>query len=209
MTKLFCFLLLTLTLVSCKNDPTSNNSEKENAIEVKAEISSNEKNKPSTIFWNHLKSHCGNAYTGTLELPEEDEAFGGKKLVMHLRSCSENEIKIPFFVGDDKSRTWILTMNEGIISLKHDHRHEDGTEDDINFYGGTASNQGKADLQLFPADIRTQTLIPAAATNVWWITIDDTTFTYNLRRLGTERVFKVVMDLTKPIETPGAPWGWK
>ena len=104
---------------------------------------------PSEAFWNTLKSHCGKAYEGTLVLPEEDEAFGGKKLVMHVRSCDENEIKIPFYVGDDKSRTWILTINDGIISLKHDHRHEDGTEDDVNFYGGTSSNAGKADIQFF------------------------------------------------------------
>ena len=164
---------------------------------------------PSETFWNTLKSHCGKAYEGSLVLPEEDEAFGGKKLVMHLRACSDNEMKIPFYVGDDKSRTWILTMNEGIITLKHDHRHEDGTEDDINFYGGTASNTGKEDIQFFPADKHTQKMIPAAATNVWWITIDDKTFTYNLKRLGTDRIFKVVMDLTKPLPEPEAPWGWK
>jgi len=168
-----------------------------------------QENDTSTVFWNTLKSHCGNAYSGTLALPEEDEDFGGKKLVMHVRTCSENEIKIPFFVGDDKSRTWVLTMNDGIISLKHDHRHEDGTEHDVNFYGGTAANQGKAAIQMFPADVHTQEQIPAAATNAWWITIDEKTFTYNLRRMGTDRVFKVVMDLTKPIETPDAPWGWE
>jgi len=167
-----------------------------------------QENETSNSFWNTLKSHCGKAYEGRLEIPEEDEDFGGKKLVMHLKSCTENEIKIPFYVGDDKSRTWILSKKEGIISLKHDHRHEDGTEDDINFYGGTASNEGKANIQFFPADVHTQEMIPAAATNVWWITLDEKTFTYNLRRLGTDRVFKVVMDLTTPIATPDAPWGW-
>jgi hypothetical protein len=164
---------------------------------------------PAKTFWNSLQSHCGKAYEGSLALPEEDEDFGGKKLVMHVRSCSDSEIKIPFFVGDDKSRTWVLTYENDRISLKHDHRHEDGTEDKVNFYGGTASNEGKADLQFFPADSQTQKMIPAAASNVWWITIEASTFTYNLRRLGTDRVFKVVMDLTKPIETPDAPWGWK
>ena len=164
---------------------------------------------PSETFWEALKSHCGEAYEGKLVLPEEDEAFGGKKLVMHFRSCTDNEIKIPFYVGDDKSRTWILTNNEGIITLKHDHRHKDGSEDDINFYGGTSSNAGKEDIQFFPADVHTQKMIPAAATNVWWITIDEKSFTYNLKRLGTDRIFKVVMDLSKPIPEPEAPWGWK
>ena len=164
---------------------------------------------PAKTFWNSLQAHCGKAYEGSLALPEEDEDFGGKKLVMHVRSCSDTEIKIPFFVGDDKSRTWVLTYENDRISLKHDHRHEDGTEDDVNFYGGTASNAGKAGIQFFPADVHTQKMIPAAATNVWWITLEKGSFTYNLRRLGTDRVFKVVMDLTQPIETPSAPWGWK
>lgn len=164
---------------------------------------------PSELFWNTLQSHCGKAYEGSLALPEEDENFGGKRLIMHVKSCSDTEIKIPFFVGDDKSRTWILTKNNSILTLKHDHRHEDGSEDDINFYGGTASNAGKVDIQFFPADDATQKMIPGAATNVWWITLDDTTFTYNLRRLGTNRVFKVAMDLTKPIATPANPWGWQ
>ena len=164
---------------------------------------------PLDLFWNNLQTHCGKAYEGTLVLPEEDEVFGGKRLVMHVRSCSEDQIKIPFFVGEDRSRTWILTNSDGRLTLKHDHRHEDGSEDEVNFYGGTSSNAGKANIQFFPADVHTQQLIPAAATNVWWITIDDTSFTYNLKRLGTDRIFKVVMDLTKPITTPAAPWGWE
>jgi len=164
---------------------------------------------PAKQFWNAIKSHCDKAYEGHLVLPKDDKDFGGKKLVMHVRSCSDTVIKIPFFVGEDKSRTWILTYKNDRISLQHDHRHKDGTEDAINFYGGIATNTGQSGLQTFSADQRTQQMIPAASSNIWWITIDDTTFTYNLRRLGTDRVFKVVMDITKPIETPQAPWGWR
>ena len=175
---------------------------------IAANVSAQE-DSPATQFWNALQSHCNKAYEGSLALPKEDKDFGGKKLIMHVRSCSDTVIKIPFFVGEDKSRTWILTYQNDRISLQHDHRHKDGTEDDINFYGGITTNSGQAGIQTFSADERTQQMIPAASTNIWWITIDDTTFTYNLRRLGTERVFKVVMDLTKPIGTPEAPWGWK
>lgn len=164
---------------------------------------------PTKQFWKNLQSHCGKAYQGTLEIPEKDETFGGKTLTMHLRSCSDTMIKIPFYAGEDKSRTWILTYENDRISLKHDHRNKDGSEDEINFYGGTSTNEGKAGIQFFPADAHTQKMIPAAATNVWWITLDDSSFTYNLRRLGTDRVFRVVMDLTSPIDMPEAPWGWK
>ena len=164
---------------------------------------------PTDQFWNALQSHCGKAYEGSLAIPEEDEDFGGKRLVMHVRTCDENQIKIPFFVGEDRSRTWILTRKDGRILLQHDHRHEDGTEDEINFYGGITTNAGKADLQVFSADAHTQQILPAAASNVWWITINESTFTYNLRRLGTDRIFKVVMDISKPISIPETPWGWK
>lgn len=166
-------------------------------------------NTEANEFWNKLQTLCGKAFEGTLELPENDEDFGGKRLIMHVRSCEENVIKIPFFVGDDKSRTWVLTFENDRIELKHDHRHEDGSEDEITMYGGTTTNSGQATIQLFPADQHTKMLIPAASTNTWWITLDDNQFTYNLRRLGTERVFRVSFDLSKTIETPEAPWGWK
>jgi hypothetical protein len=160
-------------------------------------------------FWDNLQKHCGKAYEGMLALPKDDPAFGGKRLVMHVRSCSATEIKVPFFVGDDKSRTWIFTLKEGLITLKHDHRHEDGSEDEVTQYGGTASNSGSATMQVFPADQFTATLLPRAASNVWSVTLEETIFTYNLTRINNNSVFKVVMDLTKPIETPDAPWGWK
>jgi hypothetical protein len=160
-------------------------------------------------FWNTLQALCGKSFEGQLELPENDDDFGGKQLVMHVRSCEGNIIKIPFFVGEDKSRTWVLTFEDDRIQLKHDHRHEDGSEDDVNMYGGKTTNSGQATIQSFPADQHTKTIIPAASTNIWWITLDDNQFTYNLRRLGTERVFRVSFDLTKTIETPEAPWGWE
>ncbi len=168
-----------------------------------------QKENPTEQFWNKLQSHCNKAYEGVLELPKEDKDFGGKKLTMHIRSCTAKKIKIPFFVGEDRSRTWILSYKKNRISLKHDHRHKDGSEDAINFYGGITTNPGQAEIQIFSADERTQRMIPAASTNVWWITLNDSLFTYNLRRLGTERVFKVVMDITNPKSIPEAPWGWK
>jgi len=162
----------------------------------------------ANLFWNTLKTHCGQSFEGVLELPIDDEDFKGKRLIMHVKLCEDNRIKIPFFVGDDKSRTWILTLKDNRIELKHDHRHKDGTEDSITMYGGTSTNSGQETIQLFSADQHTKTIIPAASTNVWWITLDETTFTYNLRRLGTERVFRVTFDLTKTVETPEDPWGW-
>jgi hypothetical protein len=164
---------------------------------------------PVQKFWNNLTQLCGKSFEGYLETPENDPQFSGKQLFMNVRSCTKTQIKIPFIVGNDRSRTWVFTLNDNRITLKHDHRHEDGSEDKITQYGGTTTNTGTANIQVFPADVATTNLIPQAASNVWWVTLNDNTFTYNLRRLGTNRVFTVVMDLSKTIETPPAPWGWQ
>lgn len=160
-------------------------------------------------FWKNLKNLCGNSYEGTVIEAPENDSFRGNKLVMHVRSCEDNTIKIPFFVGEDKSRTWVLNLINDRIQLKHDHRHQDGTPDKVTQYGGTTSNVGLPNIQFFPADQETADLISYASTNVWWITLDETSFTYNLRRIGTDRLFTVRFDLTKPISTPSAPWGWE
>lgn len=168
-----------------------------------------QENNETDQFWASLQALCNTSYKGHLVVPENDPQFAGKELMMHVRSCSDTQIKIPFFVGEDRSRTWIFTKENNRITLQHDHRHEDGSEDAITMYGGTTTNAGQASLQLFPADTHTQKMIPAASSNVWWVTIDKNVFTYNLRRLGTDRLFTASFDLTTPVEKPEAPWGWK
>ena len=160
-------------------------------------------------FWENLQKQCGKSFEGKVTEGADNDTFRDKKLVMHIRNCDENTIRIPFFVSDDKSRTWVLTYKNNRIKLKHDHRHEDGSEDKVTQYGGTTTNSGSSALQFFPADQQTCNLLPTAAANVWWITLDETSFTYNLRRIGSDRLFTVKFDLTKTVPTPAAPWGWK
>ena len=163
----------------------------------------------SEKFWNQLQAHCEKAFEGEiLEGAVAGDGFTGEKLVMHVRSCGPNEIRIPFFVGENRSRTWVLRMNpDKTITLKHDHRHPDGSEEELTQYGGTSTNQGLDNLQMFPADAHTATILPPASANVWWFTISDTKLTYNLRRIGSDRFFSVSFDLGHPVETPEAPWG--
>jgi hypothetical protein len=161
-------------------------------------------------FWQQLKQHCGKTYEGTITSgATANDGFSGKRLVMHVLSCADGQLLIPFNVGDNRSRTWILTKLKDRIELKHDHRHEDGTNDAVTMYGGTTTNTGLPGIAVFPADQLTVKTIPAAATNVWWITINDTTFTYNLRRIGSDRLFTVTFDITKPVEKPLPSWGWE
>ena len=170
---------------------------------------SQEKSSPRQFFDN-LKKHAGKAYEGTVTSgAKEGHAFSGKRLVMHVRSCEKNRIRIPLFVGEDKSRTWVLTLENDRILLKHDHRQADGSDDKVTMYGGLASNTGTPNMQMFPADQFTCDLIDYGTFNVWWITINETSFTYNLHAIGKPRVLTVTFDLTKEIKAPSAPWGWK
>jgi hypothetical protein len=160
-------------------------------------------------FWNQLKSLQGKTFEGQLQNAPANDDFAGKRLIMHVLYSDNEKILIPFNVGENRSRTWIFTRKDGRIELKHDHRHEDGTSDEVTMYGGTSTNDGKPDMQVFPADEQTAQMLPHAYSNVWWVTVDSTTYTYNLRRMGTERFFSVSFDLTKELEKPEPSWGWE
>ena len=169
------------------------------------------------VFWRELQKLCGKAFRGSIAAdtsPSPD--FTGKAMVMHVRSCEADRIRIPFMVGENRSRTWVLTRKGDRIELKHDHRHEDGMADKVTMYGGITTNAGESTRQFFPADDETTRVVaapqgraPSAAANIWWIElVPGEFFTYNLRRLGGDRLFTVKFDLTKEIKAPPAPWGW-
>lgn len=176
---------------------------------INLSVFAQEKPSGAKVFWANLQALCGKSFEGTITEAPANDSFRGKKLTMHVKSCSNNKIRIPFVVGEDYSRTWILTFENDLITLKHDHRHEDGSEDKITQYGGTASNPGLENLQMFPADNFTCNLLGYACTNVWYLSLTNETFGYHLVRIGSDRKFSVQFDLQNPIENPNAPWGWE
>ncbi|HYC62221.1 MAG TPA: hypothetical protein VEK79_21905 [Thermoanaerobaculia bacterium] len=157
---------------------------------------------PGDALWNALQPLCGKTFEGRLVEGTEpsDAEIGAQKLVMHVRDCSATEIRIPFHVGENGSRTWVLMRTGKGLRLKHDHRHEDGTEDRITQYGGDTRATTLSRSVDFYADDYTARLIPTAATNIWTIAIDENgqTFTYALRREAQGRRFRVDFDLTSP-----------
>lgn len=161
-------------------------------------------------FWNTLASYQGKAFAGELlSVPADDAVFTGKKLTMHVKSCQPDRLRIPFVVGEDRSRTWVFTREATGILLKHDHRHKDGTPDEVTMYGGLTSHAGSDTMQVFPADAETVERRPATIGNVWWVElVPGSHFTYNLRRVHTERLVSVRFDLTQEVEVPADPWGW-
>ncbi|MBC8089520.1 MAG: hypothetical protein H7Z40_19825 [Phycisphaerae bacterium] len=164
---------------------------------------------PADEYLAALRKHCGRAFEGQLVDPQPaDSAMRGQRLVMHVRGCGDT-VRIPFHVGANRSRTWVFTRTAASVRLKHDHRHEDGSEDAVTQYGGDARAGGTASIMAFAADSFTSALLPAARTNVWTVQITPTQYVYELRREGTERRFRVEFDLTKPVAVPSAPWGSK
>ncbi|MFN3946237.1 MAG: hypothetical protein ACK4K7_15035 [Allosphingosinicella sp.] len=168
---------------------------------------------PQAQFMARLNALCGQAFEGRIASPpvEADAAFAGRRLVMHVRECSRDEVKIPFHVGEDRSRTWVITRTREGLRLKHDHRHEDGSEDALTQYGGDTADHGTARRQEFPADAFSREMfirqnIPQSVPNVWAMEVEPgRLFAYELRRPG--RFFRVDFDLTRPIAPPPAPWG--
>jgi len=160
-------------------------------------------------FWSNLRALCGRAFEGRLlDAPAGDTTFEGQRLVMHVRTCEADTIRIPFHVGDDRSRTWVLSRHRSGLRLKHDHRHGDGSEDEITQYGGDTTSEGTTERQEFHADADTARLIPAARTNVWAVEVyPGRAFAYALRREGTARRFRVEFDLGRAVDPPPAPWG--
>jgi hypothetical protein len=164
-------------------------------------------------FFNSLKSLCGKSFIGEVVVDNAPpSSFNTSKLVMHIRKCTDSELQIPFHVGNDASRTWIITKTGSGLSLKHDHRHKDGTSDVSTMYGGHTIDAGWPQVQNFPADQYSKELfvnlaMPQSISNSWQMYIYPEKFTYRLTRQGRE--FRVDFDLTQTIEQPVTPWGYK
>lgn len=183
---------------------------------------------PANRFVQRLQQLCGQAFAGRVVSTDAADAdMAGKRLVMHVRTCGPDEVRIPFHVGDNRSRTWVLRIDRIVLTsadrrsrsgeetgswlvLKHDHRHADGSPDVLTNYGGESFG-GSSTWHSFPADDFSKDLFrtkgnPASVANIWAMEIvRGRSFAYELRRPG--RFFRVEFDLTKPVALPPPPWG--
>lgn len=196
---------------------------------------------PQEAFWTALSSHCGpdgngRAYAGELVSEDERDAdWQGRAMIAHWAECSDDRIAIAFHTQDperadgwDRSRTWIVTRSgkaenggeDMRLTLKHDHRHDDGEPDAVTFYGGTTQTAGEQGAQDFPVDEESITLftregLDASLTNVWRLEVDpaggeNPRFTYQLTRRNDEtRLFRVSFDASQTVEPPPPAWGWE
>ena len=156
-------------------------------------------------FMANLNALCGQRFVGRVVTTDSADAdFASQRLLMHVRDCSADEVRIPFWVGEDRSRTWIISRNEeGGLTLKHDHRDPQGNPDGLHWYGGDTASAGTATRQDFPVDDFSIELFNAgnaavSTTNVWAVEVrSGRIYAYELRRAN--RHFRVEFDLTRPV----------
>lgn len=150
-------------------------------------------------LFDHLKELDGKTYTGRMAYPNDPGHDMNKPMEITVKVVSENEIHVPFKVGEDRSRTWILTRSKAGVQLKHDHRHPDGSPDELTNYGGLDTQQQLGTLLVFPADEETAQMLPEASTNVWTfrLTPDKSQLYYYLERDKKPR-FEAVFELGSP-----------
>lgn len=173
---------------------------------------------PVDAYWANLSAHCGQAFPGSLTLePEGDEMLEGDELlVVHFDVCNEDEIRLPFHIQQmdgewDRSRTWIFRPDgDGGIELRHDHRLEDGSEDDVTWYGGFTQDEGSATTQEFVVEAQHGVEEPEGPLRGWRIIIEPgERYVYGTIRDG-EWTWRVDFDLTEPTdEVPPPAWGYE
>ena len=199
-----------LATAACSVDPAPDSADAAGDAVAPATAGESTSSAEQDAFWAALQAHCGNAYRGRVSdaTPYYSSSLAGDA-VMHVMDCSEDRIHISFHLGENRSRNWLLTRKGGTIRLKHDHRHEDGTEDRVSQYGGDAPVPGLATRQIFPADAHTASILPDRADNFWFFDfVDDTTLQYGVHWPKHGHSVRFEFDLSTPIEPPPRPWGY-
>lgn len=195
---IFAICLIGFSIMGCG----SPDSEKEENLLISDEVEVLGSTEIQQQFLSNLRQLCGNTYLGEPVYPLDDpeHPFYDQPILVSFSVCEENRVHMPLQVGENTSRTWELTLSEEGLLLKHNHRHEDGTVEDLSMYGGWATDEGTEWNQFFPADEETAEMLPEAATNVWNMVIrpDEGIFEYILHRHGNLR-FHAVIDISEPI----------
>ena len=160
-------------------------------------------------FLANLAAHCGQAFAGeVVAAPDDDPYFvDDPPVILHFRECTPDEVKVPVFVGDDRSRTWIFSRTGGGVDLRHDHRYEDGTPEQSTFYGAFVAYPPVADSDPSPERHEFKTEDEASSVGGWVVEIlPGERFTYGTRRDG-QWGYRFDFDLSDPVPAPPDPWG--
>lgn len=153
-------------------------------------------------FFSNLSEQCGFMYSGSSTFPEDEEhPLVGTELRIEINDCSDTHVRMELIRdGDYWHGAWVVEKRDEGLHLYHDHLGDVRTTDDLgdedyHGYGGYADDSGGPLVQYFPADEVTAEMIPAAATNVWMISIlpDENQLIYYLERNEIPR-FRAVFE---------------
>ena len=137
-------------------------------------------------FFENLRALCGQTFGGrTILAPVRDKTFEPARLYMVVKDCNGDEIRIPFIVGEDASRTWVFQMRKEGLRFFHEHLRPDGTKHEPSGFGGNATTDGSPVFQSFP-DFDATAGTPVAKRRVWRLRLDTDhrLFVYYLDRGG-------------------------
>jgi len=137
-------------------------------------------------FFENLRAFCGQTFGGrTILAPVTDRTFEPARLYMVVKDCAGDEIRIPFIVGEDASRTWVFQMRKDGLKFFHEHLRPDGTEHEPSGFGGHATEDGSPVFQSFP-DFEATADTPRAKRRIWRLRLDieHGLFVYYLDRGG-------------------------
>lgn len=137
-------------------------------------------------FFENLRALCGQTFGGrTILAPVTDRTFEPARLYMVVKDCAGDEIRIPFIVGEDASRTWVFQMRKEGLKFFHEHLRPDGTEHEPSGFGGYATGDGSPVFQSF-ADFSATAGTPLGERRIWRLRLDTDhkLFVYYLDRGG-------------------------
>lgn len=194
MKNLLLIFLVSFLFVSCKNPAREKQTDEKDA--TSQSLTADEQ-----AFIDNLASLCGKSFAGKETYSKDGrDSWADRSMVIHFTVCEPDLVQIPFHIDDDQSRTWMFMNEDGKLRFRHDHRHEDGTPEDLTLYGGYADGNGTAFQQSFPADDYTNNLLDDDLDRVWNVVLSEdlSQMRYELGYKG-EIVFKAEFDLTTPL----------
>ncbi len=197
---IFLFLIFSASVLSCGQRGQDSKEERDDLI-IRVETLESGLSENERAFLDNLAGLCGKSFRGkeTFIAPGR-ESWADKDFKMHVTVCEDDRVYIPFHLDDDHSRTWMFLAKDQGLRFRHDHRHDDGTPEDLTMYGGYADGAGTEFMQKFPADDYTVELLEDIFNREWRVILaeDLSTLEYQLLYHG-EVVFAAEFDLTSPL----------
>ena len=167
---------------------------------------------PQHVFFDRFLAYCGQSFAAHIVEDDKQSDAWNQPLVVHIRDCETDTLRMPLHVGEDRSRTWVLQRTEKGLNFQHIHLHQDGSVDAVSPYGGHTAENGTESLQSFPVDAASKTLfeengLAVSTQNTWRLGFPSAdTMSYELTR--PNRSFIVHVDLSQPIAEPPPAWGY-